>query len=102
MLFPKLAGRTVGYVNLDTEARLWVKEKGLQTETNPLINPETCQSMVDDVHKKYGLDYSYGGWFEDNVFSEAQLADLRARATRIKADPEAFIAKAKENLSKSR
>ncbi len=36
---------------------------------------------------------------KDNVFSEAQLAALRVKALRLKADPEAFIAKAKENIS---
>lgn len=50
-----------------------------------------------------GSGSSTGPEVKDNVFSEAQLADLRARAERIKADPEKFIAKAKENiLSKSR
>ncbi|MEI7720041.1 MAG: peptidoglycan DD-metalloendopeptidase family protein [bacterium] len=68
MLFPKLSGKSVGYVNLDTEARLWIKERGLGTEQNPLIDSSICQTMVDDVHKKYGLDYSYGGWFEDRSF----------------------------------
>ena len=37
---------------------------------------------------------------KDNTFSEAQLVTLRETAKRLKADPEAFIAKAKENLSK--
>lgn len=45
-----------------------------------------------------GSGSSTGPEVKDNVFSEAQLADLRARAVRIKADPEAFIAKAKENI----
>lgn len=50
-----------------------------------------------------GSGSSTGPEVKDNVFSEAQLADLRARAERIKADPEKFIAKAKENiLSKGR
>lgn len=37
---------------------------------------------------------------KDNTFSEAQLITLRETAKRLKADPEAFIAKAKENLSR--
>lgn len=39
---------------------------------------------------------------KDNVLSEAQLADLRLRATRLKADPEKFIAAAKANILKNR
>jgi hypothetical protein len=35
---------------------------------------------------------------KDNTFTEAQLADLRARATRLNADPEKFIERAKQNL----
>lgn len=35
---------------------------------------------------------------KDSVFSETQLADLRKRAERLKADPEQFIANAKANF----
>lgn len=37
---------------------------------------------------------------KDNVFSVEQLADLRKRAARLKADPEKFIEDAKKNLQK--
>lgn len=36
---------------------------------------------------------------KDNVFSEAQLVELRKRATRLKVDPEVFVANAKKNFS---
>lgn len=40
---------------------------------------------------------------KDNVFSEAQLTALRARATVLKLDPEKYIEKAKANIqSRSR
>lgn len=35
---------------------------------------------------------------KDNIFSEAQLQALRAKAQRLKADPEKFIQQAKDNL----
>jgi len=35
---------------------------------------------------------------KDNVFSEAQLTELRNRAIRLKADPEKFVEAAKKNL----
>lgn len=37
---------------------------------------------------------------KDNVFSEAQIAELTKKATRLKVDPVEFIAKAKENLAR--
>lgn len=39
---------------------------------------------------------------KDNVFTEAQIADLTKRAQRIGADPEKFIQNAKENLLRRR
>ncbi len=68
MLFPSYKNQISGYLNLDTEARLWMQQKGLPIHPNPLIDPVICQQMVDEVHQKYGLDYSYGGWFEDRSF----------------------------------
>jgi hypothetical protein len=35
---------------------------------------------------------------KDNVFSEDQLAELRRRAERLKADPEKFIEQARKNV----
>ncbi len=37
---------------------------------------------------------------KDNVFSEAQLDELRKRAERLGADPEKFIENAKNNLAR--
>lgn len=37
---------------------------------------------------------------KDNVFSEAQLAELTKRAVRLKIDPVQYIARMKENLQK--
>ena len=39
---------------------------------------------------------------KDNVFSDAQIKDMTARAKRLNADPEKFIANAKANLLKHR
>ena len=41
-----------------------------------------------------------GATVKDSVFSEAQLADLRKRAERLKADPEKFIESARANILK--
>lgn len=39
---------------------------------------------------------------KDNVLSDQQIAELRKRAERLKADPEKFIEAAKKNLLKNR
>ncbi len=68
MLFPTMVNKKRGYVNLNIEAQEWVKSKRYSLNSNPLLDPVICQTMVNDVHNKYGLDYSYGGWMEDRSF----------------------------------
>jgi len=67
MIFPSLKGKTFGYVNLNTEAIEWCASKNFKygRENNPLLDPEISTEMVNDTHKKYALDYSYGGWMEN-------------------------------------
>ncbi len=65
MIFPRLAGKRFGYVNLDLEAERWLAERKLARDPNPLLDPAICQAMVADIHAKYSLDFSYGGWMED-------------------------------------
>lgn len=64
MIFPSLKNKKFGYVNLNLESQKW-------TETHPgssLVDPTVCEKMVLDVHKKYSIDFSYGGWMEDRSF----------------------------------
>jgi murein DD-endopeptidase MepM/ murein hydrolase activator NlpD len=70
MIFPNLKNAVFGYVNLDLEAREWFKQKNIDhtTNINILLEPKKCQEFIDDVHKKYSLDFSYGGWMEDRTF----------------------------------
>lgn len=68
MIFPTLKNKKARYVNLDLEARKWVAEKKFDRKKNPLLDPNVCQNMVNDVNTKYGLDFSYGGWMEDRSF----------------------------------
>lgn len=65
MIFPRLKDKTFGYVNLNLEASEWLANKKFVEDKNPLLDPVICQQMVDDVHRKYHLDFSYGGWMED-------------------------------------
>jgi hypothetical protein len=67
MIFPSLKGKTFGYVNLNTEAAEWCASKNFKYDrkNNLLLNPDISQEMLEDAHKKYVVDYSYGGWMED-------------------------------------
>jgi len=89
---------------LDREVESAQKERDTATAKILKENSELRLALKNQPGSgQGGSGSSAGPEVKDNVFSEAQLADLRARALRIKADPEAFIAKAKENiLSKSR
>ncbi|HZS42902.1 MAG TPA: peptidoglycan DD-metalloendopeptidase family protein [Candidatus Paceibacterota bacterium] len=68
MIFPTLKNKAFGYVNLNTEAELWLKDQKPALKENALLDPEVNTKMVADVHKKYGIDFSYGGWMEDRSF----------------------------------
>ena len=64
MIFPTLAHKKFGYLNLNLEGKQWAsKRTGVS-----LVNPKTCERMVLDTHKKYSIDFSYGGWMEDRSF----------------------------------
>ncbi len=68
MIFPALKGKKFGYVNLNNEAKEWVKSQDISIQEKSLADPDLCQQMVEAVHKKYSLDFSYGGWMEDRSF----------------------------------
>ena len=65
MIFPDLKNKTFGSVNLNLEAEKWFEQNFFSTKRNPLLDPHICQDFVDEVHKKHGLDFSYGGWMEN-------------------------------------
>lgn len=70
MIFPKLKNSIFGYVNLNLESEEWYKQKDIDSSTskNILLDPKSCQKFIEDVHKKYSLDFSYGGWMENRAF----------------------------------
>lgn len=69
MIFPNIKGKNSGYVNLNLEAIEWYTLKNLNINgKNILLDPQKCQYFVNDVHEKYSLDFSYGGWMEDRTF----------------------------------
>lgn len=101
MVFPTLKQVKFGYVNLNLEAIDYLKHKNESTENNicnnavsysthpaaatepkknPLIDPDKCQLMVEATHKKYNLDFSYGGWMEDRsvLWKDSYLEEKQA------------------------
>ena len=69
MIFPKLKNYIFGYINLNLESKDWYEKMDINTDNNNvLINPAKCQEFIESVHKKYSLDFSYGGWMEDRSF----------------------------------
>jgi murein DD-endopeptidase MepM/ murein hydrolase activator NlpD len=68
MIFPELKSKIFGYVNLNIEAELWMKNKKPTPPKDALLDASLSGEMVEDVQEKYGLDFSYGGWMEDRSF----------------------------------
>jgi murein DD-endopeptidase MepM/ murein hydrolase activator NlpD len=66
MIFPDLAKDRFGYINLNLEAIEWFQENNLDPkENNPFLDPKKCGALVAKLHKKFGVQHSYGGWLED-------------------------------------
>jgi len=61
-------------------------------------NAELRIALKNKPGSSIGGDSGAGTTVKDNVFSESQLAVLRAKALKLKADPEKFIERMKENL----
>jgi murein DD-endopeptidase MepM/ murein hydrolase activator NlpD len=66
-MFPELQGSKYCYVNLEDEAVRWSSEHPelFAGVGNPLLDPGICQRMMDEVHARFGVVWSYGGYLED-------------------------------------
>ncbi len=66
-LFPGLGGTLFCEVNLDDEAVRWRAQhpERFAGGTNPLLDPAICQTFLDDLHARLGVEWSYGGYLED-------------------------------------
>ncbi len=66
MLFPSLKNAKVTRINLDDEAGRWLAGRpDAQGGANPLLDPAVCGQMVEEVHRRAGADWSYGGYLEN-------------------------------------
>ncbi len=66
-LFPGLGGTLFCEVNLDQEAMRWRAQhpERFAGGANPLLDPAICQTLLDDLHARLGVDWSYGGYLEE-------------------------------------
>ena len=69
MIFPTLAGKKFGRIDLNEAAKCWLTEQGINhcaiEFDNPLLDPNICRQMVEEHQHSLDLDYSYGGWLEN-------------------------------------
>ncbi len=65
MLFLEpLQGSPSGYLDLNHLAKRWLQ--GMDPSLpNPLLNPHTAETVLQQGHRDLGLAWSYGGWQED-------------------------------------
>lgn len=84
---------------LDREIVKIEQEKTAESKRIIKENAELRLALKNRPGQSIGGD-SGGATIEvkDNVFSDAQLGELRKKAERLKADPEKFIENAKKNL----
>ena len=62
-IFPDLLNAKWEEVNLDAHA-----QEEIRDEKNPLLDPVACDSWVTGIAKRYGADYTYGGYLEDRAY----------------------------------
>lgn len=53
-----------GYVNLNEEAKNYVEN----VEKGDLLDSDFCAKVVNWSAKKYGVDFTYGGWMENRSY----------------------------------
>ncbi len=65
MLFPELVGKDFSHINLNQEAERWLQNR--PRDPNPLLDPAQCQAFIDDCHRRYRINFSYGDWMKDRA-----------------------------------
>lgn len=66
MIFPDLAEDRFGYINLNLEAIEWLRDHRFDVnKSNPLLDPNKCGEFISEMHTKFKVKHSYGGWLED-------------------------------------
>ena len=67
-LFPELSGndKVWRYFDLGYLSTLFFPAD-VNTRGNPLLDPHTCSRWVENMHKLFYCDYSFGGYMEDRT-----------------------------------
>lgn len=68
MLFPTLVGQKFRELNLDREAVPWIEDYERQwgpAARSPLLDPSLGTRFLRQLHDRYGIQWSYGGYMED-------------------------------------
>lgn len=68
MFFKELKNKKWKEINLNNEAKKWILDNKIDNSKKPLINPNKCQKMVQDVTRKNKIDFSFGGYLENREF----------------------------------
>lgn len=64
-LFPQLANRSWGTVDLDARARIDYPGESRRRTDNPLNDPYVCGQWVEQLHKQLAIEFSFGGYMEN-------------------------------------
>lgn len=83
---------------LDREIARIEQEKNAESKKLAKENAELRLALKNRPGSSIGGDSGTTTEVKDNVFSATQIEALRAKAIRLKADPEKFIENAKKNL----
>jgi peptidoglycan LD-endopeptidase LytH len=69
MILPEFHDQPCAVVNLNEEAKRWREANpdkvAAHSKKNPLLSPNDCQDMVNAMHERYRVRWSFGGWLED-------------------------------------
>lgn len=87
---------------LEREIALAKAEKELEVKRLARENAELRLALKNRPDGGMGSASGESAEVKDNVFSSQQIAALTARAKVLKIDPQKYIEKAKQNLSKNR
>lgn len=85
---------------LDREIARKESDKDNEAKRLARENAELKLALKNRPGGSMGGDSGSSSEVKDNVFSAAQIEELKARAKRLNADPIAFIQKAKDNLNR--
>lgn len=83
MIFPEFKNKKSALISVDTESVLWLKNnttRFLDNTKNPFCTPEICSELIRDIHLKYNIEWSYGGYLEDrkNIWKDTYLSKTGA------------------------